>query len=193
MIAAAGRHVEQRARQNPAVGGDDDGRGRARAAFDDGGIAELSGCTTARPRSSASCFTAGLATRPRPAGRSGWVNTPTTSGPRSRSAREDAAANGGVPMKTTRQVASAGGELRCEATGPAARPRPSLALDLLALPLVEIALQARERSRKSLPSRWSISCWSATASSSSASISIFLLVGRPGAHEHASARASPRR
>ena len=59
-----------------------------------------SGCSTSRPRCSASRLTADACRpRPRPAGRSGWVYTATTS-PRCAAARSEGTANSGVPAKT---------------------------------------------------------------------------------------------
>ena len=102
--------------------------------------------------------------RPRPAGASGRVRTATTSWPESSSASSEGTAGAGVPAKTSRSGGSPhdglgvghGQVLRpCPPTRPrrARSARPARA-------------SASSRSTNRTPSRWSVSCWMARASSS---------------------------
>src|SRR5262245_42822020 len=110
------------------------------------GSRSFSGCSTTRPFASASSLTAeDRETCPRPAGRSGCVNTAATACPRSRRAHRDAAAKDGVPMKTSFTVAVTAG--RSDVQRGALRRfflEPSLADHFLDLPLVEVTLQAAD-------------------------------------------------
>src|ERR687888_1739876 len=81
----------------------------------------VGGCSTGRPRSSASFFTGlELGRRPRPAGRSGCVRTRAMLWPACRSRTRERSAKAGVPAKIRRRSASGGlaqllGELGADA------------------------------------------------------------------------------
>src|SRR5690606_2359014 len=103
------------------------------------------GCSTGNDNASAACFT-GLAvsTRPRPAGRSGWVRTPTTSWAAA-SACSAGTAKAGVPAKATRNFIGIGRlQARlgwCRAARAATAVTPlllELAADALALELRQV-------------------------------------------------------
>src|SRR6058998_3498787 len=121
--------------------------------------------------------------RERPWGLSGCVTTATTSNPSPSRASREGTANSGVPKKTTRTQSSPAGSGVTSFTYPDCPLR-----DFFHLARSSPRFTALKWSRKSTPSRWSISCCTARALKPESST----LYGRPSRSSASSAMLSGR-